>query len=64
MAQNDKNKSKFYLDLDAKWTAHNYNPIPVVIKKAKGAWVKDVDGKKYLDCLSAYSSQNFGHRHP
>ena len=64
MSQNDKNKSKFYLDLDDKWTAHNYKPIPVVIKKAKGAWVKDVDGKKYLDCLSAYSSQNFGHRHP
>ncbi len=55
------NKTDYYLKLDAKWTAHNYKPIPVVIKKAKGAFVWDVDGKKYIDCLSAYSSQNFGH---
>ncbi|MBY9000437.1 MAG: ornithine--oxo-acid transaminase, partial [Candidatus Heimdallarchaeota archaeon] len=47
-----------------KWTAHNYKPIPVVVKKAKGIWVWDVDGKKYMDCLSAYSSQNFGHGNP
>ncbi len=54
-------KSKDYLDLDKKYTANNYKPIPVVVKKAKGVWVWDVEGKKYLDCLSAYSSQNFGH---
>ncbi|UJG44627.1 MAG: ornithine--oxo-acid transaminase [Candidatus Heimdallarchaeum endolithica] len=61
---NSNSKTKYFLDLDKKNTAHNYKPIPVVIKKAKGIWVWDVDGKKYLDCLSAYSSQNFGHRHP
>ncbi len=64
MPKNIKNMSKYYLELDKKWTAHNYKPIPVVIKKAKGTWVWDVDGKKYLDCLSAYSSQNFGHNNP
>ncbi len=64
MSKNLKSKTKFYLELDKKWTAHNYKPIPVVIKRAKGSWVWDVEGKKYMDCLSAYSSQNFGHRHP
>ncbi len=64
MSKNNSSQSKFYLDLDDKWTAHNYKPIPVVIKKAKGIWVWDVDGKKYMDCLSAYSSQNFGHGNP
>ena len=64
MAKDKENLSKYYLELDKKWTAHNYKPIPVVIKKANGIWVWDVDGKKYMDCLSAYSSQNFGHLHP
>ena len=44
--------------------AHNYHPIPVVISKAEGVWVYDPEGRKYLDCLSAYSSHNTGHRHP
>ena len=44
--------------------AHNYHPIPVVIKSAKGVWVWDVEGKKYLDMLSAYSALNQGHCHP
>jgi ornithine--oxo-acid transaminase len=44
--------------------AHNYHPLPVVIDRAEGVWVWDVDGKKYLDCLSAYSAVNQGHRHP
>ncbi len=64
MSKDNGTQSKFYLDLDNKWTAHNYKPIPVVVKKAKGIWVWDVDGKKYMDCLSAYSSQNFGHGNP
>jgi ornithine--oxo-acid transaminase len=46
------------------WTAHNYHPLPVVIADAEGAWVTDVDGKRYLDCLAGYSALNFGHRHP
>jgi ornithine--oxo-acid transaminase len=47
-----------------RWTAHNYHPLPVVIADADGAWVTDVDGKRYLDCLAGYSALNFGHRHP
>ena len=64
MAKKDIDLAKYYLELDKNWTAHNYKPIPVVIKKAKGIWLWDVNGKKYLDCLSAYSSQNFGHLNP
>jgi ornithine--oxo-acid transaminase len=45
-------------------TAHNYHPLPVVIADGEGAWVTDVDGRRYLDCLAGYSSLNFGHRHP
>ena len=44
--------------------AHNYHPLPVVAKKAKAQWVWDIEGKKYLDCLAAYSALNFGHQHP
>jgi ornithine--oxo-acid transaminase len=47
-----------------RWTAHNYHPLPVVISHAEGAWVTDVDGRRYLDCLAGYSALNFGHRHP
>ncbi len=45
-------------------SAHNYHPLPVVVSEAEGAWVTDVEGKRYLDMLSAYSALNFGHRHP
>ncbi|MFP5251166.1 MAG: aminotransferase class III-fold pyridoxal phosphate-dependent enzyme, partial [Actinomycetes bacterium] len=41
--------------------AHNYRPLPVVVETAEGAWVTDVDGRRYLDCLAAYSAVNFGH---
>ena len=44
--------------------AHNYHPLDVVIERAEGVWVWDAEGKKYLDCLSAYSALNQGHRHP
>lgn len=47
-----------------RWTARNYHPLPVVIAEADGAWVTDVDGRRYLDCLAGYSALNFGHRHP
>lgn len=52
------------LDLEDRYLTHNYHPLPVVAKKAKGAWVTDVEGKRYLDCLAAYSAVNFGHGHP
>jgi ornithine--oxo-acid transaminase len=45
-------------------SAHNYHPLPVVIAEADGAWVTDVEGRRYLDLLAAYSALNFGHRHP
>ena len=44
--------------------AHNYHPLPVMIARAEGAWVTDVEGRRYLDLLAAYSAINFGHRHP
>ena len=44
--------------------AHNYHPLPVVVASAEGAWVTDVTGKRYLDCLAAYSAVNFGHSNP
>lgn len=44
--------------------AHNYAPLPVVIERGEGAWVTDVEGRRYLDLLAAYSALNFGHRHP
>ena len=50
--------------LDKRCTAHNYSPLPVVAASAEGAWITDVEGGRYLDCLSAYSAVNFGHRHP
>ncbi len=47
-----------------RYSAHNYHPLPVVLTHGDGAWVTDIDGKRYLDLLSAYSALNFGHRHP
>lgn len=53
-----------YIRLEEQYGAHNYHPLDVVIARAEGVWVYDVDGKKYLDCLSAYSAVNQGHVHP
>ena len=53
-----------HIELAEAVTAHNYRPLPVVIATAEGAWVTDVDGRRYLDCLAGYSALNFGHRHP
>ena len=57
-------QTEAFIALENKVSAHNYHPLPVVIAKAKGAWVEDVEGKKYLDMLSAYSALNQGHLHP
>lgn len=51
-------------ELDERYSAHNYHPLPVVLSHGEGAWVTDVEGRRYLDLLSAYSALNFGHRHP
>ncbi|GGJ19071.1 ornithine--oxo-acid transaminase [Deinococcus roseus] len=53
-----------YVFLDEAHGAHNYHPLDVVIERGEGVWVHDVEGKKYLDCLSAYSAVNQGHCHP
>jgi ornithine--oxo-acid transaminase len=53
-----------YLDLEKKYGAQNYKPLPVVIAKGEGCWVWDTEGKKYLDMLASYSAVNQGHRHP
>ncbi len=53
-----------YITLEEEYGAHNYHPLDVVITRGEGVWVYDVDGKKYLDCLSAYSALNQGHVHP
>ncbi|OKH64262.1 ornithine--oxo-acid transaminase [Mycolicibacterium goodii] len=50
--------------LDDRYVAHNYSPLPVVAAGAEGVWITDVTGRRYLDCLAAYSAVNFGHRHP
>jgi ornithine--oxo-acid transaminase len=49
---------------EEQWGAHNYHPLDLVIREAAGAWVTDVEGRRYLDCLSAYSAVNQGHAHP
>jgi len=56
--------TKDYIALEEQYGAHNYHPLDVVITRGEGVWVYDVDGKKYLDCLSAYSALNQGHVHP
>ncbi len=57
-------KTQDYIELENLYGAHNYHPLDVVITKAEGCWVYDVEGKKYLDCLAAYSAVNQGHCHP
>jgi ornithine--oxo-acid transaminase len=56
--------SQHYIALEEKFGAHNYHPLDVVLERAEGVWVYDVEGKRYLDCLAAYSAVNQGHCHP
>ncbi|MFN6064033.1 MAG: ornithine--oxo-acid transaminase, partial [Bacteroidota bacterium] len=60
----DDGTSEEFISLEDKYGAHNYHPLPVVLKKGKGVYVYDVEGKKYYDFLSAYSAVNQGHCHP
>ncbi|HEX9166129.1 MAG TPA: ornithine--oxo-acid transaminase [Gemmatimonadales bacterium] len=64
MAMLTDSQSLALIELEEKFGAHNYHPLDVVIERAEGVWVYDVDGKKYLDCLAAYSAVNQGHCHP
>ncbi|MFC9677636.1 MULTISPECIES: ornithine--oxo-acid transaminase [unclassified Streptomyces] len=52
------------ISAEAPVLAHNYHPLPVVVARAEGTWVEDVEGRRYLDLLAGYSALNFGHRHP
>jgi ornithine--oxo-acid transaminase len=56
--------TKDFIALEEQYGAHNYHPLDVVIERAEGVWVYDVEGKRYLDCLSSYSAVNQGHVHP
>lgn len=53
-----------HIELMERYAAHNYHPLPVVVARGEGVWVEDVDGKRYLDMLAAYSAVNFGHCNP
>jgi ornithine--oxo-acid transaminase len=57
-------RTRELIDLENQYGAHNYYPLDVVIERAEGVWVYDVEGKRYLDCLAAYSAVNQGHCHP
>lgn len=59
-----QNRSRHFVELEETYSAHNYHPLDVVIERGEGVWVYDVEGRKYLDCLSAYSALNQGHCHP
>ena len=59
-----KYSAKQLMDLEEKYGAHNYHPIPVVLNRGEGVYVWDVDGNRYYDFLSAYSAVNQGHCHP
>lgn len=56
--------TKTYIASEEKVGAHNYKPLPVVLEKGEGVWLWDIEGKKYLDFMSAYSAVSFGHKHP
>ena len=60
----EKTRSQELIELENQFGAHNYHPLDVVIERAEGSWVYDIEGKRYLDCLAAYSAVNQGHCHP
>lgn len=60
----EQRDTQYYVDLENRYGAANYRPLDVVIHEAEGVWVTDVEGKRYLDCLSGYSAVSQGHAHP
>lgn len=58
------NDTQAHVELTEAYAAHNYHPLRVVLASGEGAWVTDVEGRRYLDCLAGYSALNFGHSHP
>ncbi|WP_256342120.1 ornithine--oxo-acid transaminase [Streptomyces sp. MW-W600-10] len=63
-AASETRSSEQLIRAEAPVLAHNYHPLPVVVARAEGCWVEDVEGRRYLDLLAGYSALNFGHRHP
>src|SRR6188474_859387 len=61
---NTSQLTQHYFDLEERYGAHNYHPIPVVLERGEGVFVYDIDGKRYYDFLSGYSAVNQGHCHP
>ena len=57
-------RSRRFIEIEDRYGAHNYSPLDLVVDRAEGIWLYDVDGKRYLDCVSAYSAVNQGHGHP
>jgi len=64
MNDRENRETEYFIELEKKHCAHNYEPLPVVISRAEGVYAWDVDGKKYIDMLSAYSAMSLGHCHP
>jgi ornithine--oxo-acid transaminase len=64
LATEEKLRTRDFIELENEYGAHNYHPLDVVIERAEGVWVYDIEGKPYLDCLAAYSAVNQGHCHP
>ncbi|HET9029714.1 MAG TPA: ornithine--oxo-acid transaminase [Candidatus Aquilonibacter sp.] len=60
----ENSRSNTFIELDETYGAHNYKPLDLVVDRAEGVWLWDADGKRYLDCISAYSAVNQGHGHP
>ncbi len=58
------NETEAHIELTEAYAAHNYHPLRVVLSRGDGAWVTDVEGRRYLDCLAGYSALNFGHANP
>lgn len=61
---NVQTSAEHLIQTEERWGAHNYHPLDIVVERAEGVWVQDVAGKRYMDCLSAYSAVNQGHCHP
>src|SRR6185369_7935337 len=57
-------RAEDFISTEHRLGAHNYKPLDVILSRGEGVWLGDVDGKRYLDCLSAYSAVNQGHCHP
>ena len=62
--QQETQTSGELMRLESQYSAHNYHPLDIVLTRGEGVWVYDVDGKRYMDCLAAYSAVNQGHNHP